>query len=241
MTAALAHSNRISALETTVSGTGWDDDYPVTEIQTRYLFKVAKTTGNSATITIDLGSALPVAFVALCHHTLPAGSTVRVQGGDYDSTALTIYDGHDYAIPFAEETAQNWTITIASSAPFELGRVFIGQMFQPEANFSYGYSDGLETTSTSVQALGGQEFFDIRAVRRTWSGTFEWLTFEEADQFKAIMRQSDISSEVYFLQDASATSGQGENWWLARFKELSAVAHPYPTVKSVPMQLAELL
>lgn len=241
MTAALAHSNRISALETTVSGTGWDDDYPVTEVQTKYLFKVAKTTGNNATIEIDLGSALPVAFVALCHHTLAAGSTVRVQGAAFDSGVVTIYDGQDYALPMAEETAQSWTITIASSAPFELGRVFIGQLFEPEANFSYGYSDGLETTSTSVQALGGQEFFDIRAVRRVWSGTFEWLTFEEADDFKAIMRQSDISSEVYFLQDASATSGQGENWWLARFKELSAVSHPYPTVKSVPMQLAELL
>lgn len=241
MTAALAHSNRISSLETTVSGTGWDEDYPVTEVQSRYLFKTAKTTGNSATITIDLGAALPIAFVAILHHTLAAGSTVRVQGGAFDSGVVTIYDGQDYALPLAEETAQNWTITMASSAPFELGRVFIGQLFQPEANFGYGYSDGLETTSTSVQALGGQEFFDIRAVRRTWSGTFEWLTFEEADQFKAVMRSSDISAEVYFLQDAGATSGQGENWWLARFKELSAVAHPYPTVKSVPMQLAELL
>ena len=241
MTAALAHSNRISALETTVTGTGWDEDYPVTEVQSRYLFKVAKTTSNSATIVIDLGSALPVAFLALCHHTLAAGSTVRVQGGAFDSGVVSVYPGQDYALPFAQETAQTWTITIASSAPFEIGRVFIGQLFEPEANFSYGYSDGLETTSTAVQALGGQEFFDIRAVRRVWSGTFEWLTFEEADAFKAIMRSSDISSEVYFMQDASATTGQGETWWLARFKELSAIAHPYPTVKSVPMQLAELL
>lgn len=241
MTAALAHSNRISAIETTVTGAGWDEDYPVEEVQSRYLFKVAKTTGNSATIVVALGSALPIAFVALCHHTLAADATVRVQGGDYDSTALTVYPGQDYALPFAEETAQTWTITIASSAPFEIGRVFIGHVFQPEANFSYGYSDGLETTSTAVQALGGQEFFDIRAVRRTWSGTFEWLTFAEADAFKAIMRQSDISSEVYFMQDVTATTGQGETWWLARFKELSSIAHPYPTVKSVPMQLAELL
>jgi hypothetical protein len=241
MTAALAHSNLISALATTVSGTGWDAAYPVTEVQSRYLFKRAKTTGNSATIVIDLGSALPVAFLALCHHTLAADSTVRVQGGAFDTGVVTIYPGQDYALPFAEETAQTWTITIINSAPFEIGRVFIGQTFQPDANFSYGYSDGLETTSTAVQALGGQEFFDIRAVRRVWSGTFEWLTFAEADAFKAIMRQSDISSEVYFMQDASATTGRGETWWLARFQELSAVAHPYPTVKSVPMQLAELL
>jgi hypothetical protein len=241
MALALGHTNLIGALATVVGGSGWITDYPVTEIQSRYLFKRAKSTGNSATITIDLGAASEVGVVALLSHTLSAAATVRVQGGAFDSGVVTIYPGTDYAVVIAPETAQNWTITIADSAPFEVGRVFIGQMFSPATCVSWGYSDGLETTSSSVQALGGAEYFDIRAVRRNWSGTWEWLTQSEADEFKALMRRSDISGEVFFMLDADATSGQGETWWLGRFRQLSAIAHPYPLQYGVPVEVVGLL
>lgn len=241
MALALGHTNLISAIETTVGGTGWDTDYPVTEIQSRYLFKRAKSAGNSATITIDLGAASEVGVVALLSHTLSASATVQVAGGTFDSGADTIYAGTDYAVVVPDESAQNWTITIADSAPFEVGRVFIGGKFQPATCVSWGYSDGLETTSSSVQALGGAEYFDIRAVRRSWSGTWEWLTQSEADEFKALMRRSDISGEVFFMRDIDATTGQGETWWLGRFRQLSAIAHPYPLQYGVPVEVVELL
>jgi hypothetical protein len=241
MALALGHTNLIGALATVVGGSGWDTDYPVTEVQSRYLFKRAKSTGNSATITIDLGAASEVGVVALLSHTLSAAATVRVQGGAFDSGVVTIYPGTDYAVVIAPETAQNWTITIADSAPFEIGRVFIGQKFQPSTCVSWGYSDGLETTSNVVEALGGNEYFDIRSVKRYWRGSWEWLTQAEADEFKALMRRSDISGEVFFMLDADATSGQGETWWLGRFRQLSAIAHPYPLQYGVPVEVVELL
>jgi hypothetical protein len=78
-------------------------------------------------------------------------------------------------------------------------------------------------------------------VRRNWSGSWEWLTQAEADEFKALMRSSDISGEVFFMRDADATSGQGESWWLGRFRQLSAIAHPYPLQYGVPVEVVELL
>lgn len=239
MAVVLGHTNLID--DATLGGTGWETDYPVDNLQDRYLFKRAKSSGNSATITLDLGSAQAVGIVALCRHTLSAAATVRVSGGAFDSGIVTIYPGADYAILIATETAQNWTIEIDDAAPFELGRVFIGATFQPANCVDWGTATGLETTSNVVQSLGGNDFFDIRSVRRIWSGQWSWLDDAEAYDILNIMRRSDISSEVFFVGDSDLTSGQGEAWYLGRFKELSSVAYPYLDTYSVPIQISELL
>lgn len=239
MTAILGYGNLIDSA--TVTGSGWDTNYPVTAVQNPRLFRKARTTANSATISITLPTAAPIGVIALCAHSMPAGTTVRVQGGAFDSGVVAIYPGDDYALAIAPETASAWTITIASSAIFDIGRVFIGRAFQPATCVDWGFSTGFESSSTIVEALAGPEYADIRSVRRVWSGQFSWLTTAEAATFSSVMRSSDISGEVFWLPRSELTTGQGEAWFLGRFKQLSALAYPYLDVYSVPVEISELL
>lgn len=240
MAAILGYGNRIDSA--TLSGGSWETDYPITHLQNKRLFKKAKSTTTGATIVVTLPSATAIGVVALCTHNLTGAATVRVQGGAFDSGTDTIYPGEDYAVATGGEVAAEWTITVAgNAAAVEIGRVFIGPAFQPSTCVDWGFSHGVESTSQVVQALSGPEYSDIRPVRRVWQGQFSWLTTAEAATFLSAMRTSDISGEVFWMPRSDLTTGQGEFWFLGRFKQLSPIQYPYLDVHSVPLEISELL
>lgn len=240
MTAILGYSNLIDSA--TLSGGSWETDYPITNLQNRRLFKKAKSTSGGATISIALSGATAIGVVALCAHNLSGAATVRVQGGAFDSGAVTVYAGHDYAVDTLGTSSASWTITIAGNgSAVEIGRVFIGPGFKPATCVDWGYSEGLESSSTVIEALAGPEYSDIRSVRRTWTGQFSWLTDAEAAEIHTAMRLSDISSEVFWMPRSDMTTGQGDAWFLGRFRQLNAISYPYRDQHSVAVEISELL
>lgn len=240
MASILGYNNLID--DATLSGGSWETDYPIANLQNRRLFKKAKSTSGGATIVVTLPAATAIGVVALCAHNLSGAATVRVQGGTFDSGAATVYAGHDYAVDTDGESAAEWTITVAGNgSAVEIGRVFIGLGFKPATCVDWGFSRGFESSSNIVEALAGPEYADIRAVRRTWSGQFSWLTDAEASEFSVAMRLSDISGEVFWMPRSDLTTGQGESWFLGRFKQLNPIAYPYLDQHSVAVEISELL
>ena len=206
---------------------------------------IYKQTSLGGYIDIDLGTAKSIGVIAVIAHTQASG-TIRVQGGAsagsgsaYDSTALAIYSGSDYAITFEPASARYWRITW--SEQMSCGRVFIGPRFKPANNFDWGPSFARESDSVVGKALSGMEFGDKRPSRRVWRGAFSWLTPAEADAFDTLMASADITDEVYWIEEETDTTYRGKRWFLGRFRTLSPIEYPYLNVHKVGVEIGELL
>lgn len=213
-------------------------------VKTRYLAQKASA-GAGAYLDIDLGSAKSIGVVAAIAHTQASG-TIRVQGGAsagsgsaYDSTALAIYSGSDYAITFTPASARYWRITF--SAASTIGRVFIGPRFKTATNMDWNPSFSRESRSVIGEALSGMEFGDKRNSRRVWRGAFSWLTPAEADAFDTMQEAADITDEVYWIEEESDVTYRGKRWFLGRFRQLSPIEYPYLNIHKVGIEIGELL
>lgn len=255
MATVLGYSNQIDFA--TLSGGSWNASYPLTNLQNRYLSKAARSNNlllASTTFTLDLGRLQRIGMVALISHNFTRDATVRLQGSNvsdfsvllYDSSALPIYAGSDYAITFPQVESRYWRVTVYdpsnTNGYIAIGRVFIGWRFKPTNNIDWAPSLSLESGTQVKQALGGPEYFEERPNRRLWQGKWSWLNdFEAYNVYMAIQRGTDISREVYFMEDDTETDYRHQRWFLARFRSLSAIEWPYVSQHSVGVEIGELL
>jgi hypothetical protein len=214
-----------------------DPDFPITNIQTRYHGQRARFTSTSATITLTIGSNIGALAVAgnLTRDAVLTFTCGSYASGDTGATAV--------AIP-ADVESTSATITINDPGNPDgyvaVGRVFAGPAWRPATCVDWGMRIGLESRSEVSESLGGVEFFNKRRNRRTWSGTWGWLTADEAwDGLFAIQQQSDVWGEVAFIGDDA--DPRRDNAFLARFKELSAVEYPYPLINAMAVNVQEML
>ena len=250
----LGYANQVD--DAPVSGGSWTASYPLTNIKTRYLFQRARSTdalATSSTMVIDTGENQTIGLVALVRHNISTNGTVRIRGYtdsgltelEYDSTALDVYAGEDFAHAFTPTAARYWQIVISDTgnadAYIEIGRVFIGWRFEPEVCVDWGLNIGVESQTTVMQSLAGPEFFDSRPNRRIVSGQWSWLTQAEAHGvYLQIQRQQDIEKEVFAMMDPD-TSYPDQMWFLGRFRTLNAIEWPYLDRHSVGFEISEVL
>ncbi len=255
MAAVLGYANQID--DGTVSGGSWNSSYPLANVKTPYLYQKARTSNTLATssvIIVDCATAQTLGVMALVSHNLTINATVEITASDYsdfsvlsyDSGSLNVYAHTDFATSFTPVAARYWKISISDTGNgdgyIEIGRVFLGWQFKPGINIDFGVSIGVESDTSSLRALGGPDYFDSRPNRRSWRGTWSWLTEQEAYAVMVeIMRQQDIEREVYLMEDDEDTSYRAERWFLARFATLSAIEWPYLTYHSVGVELTEVI
>jgi len=238
MAAVIGYGNLIDTA--TLSGTVTN----AANVKTRYLAQKASA-GAGAYLDIDLGTAQSIGVVAVVAHTQASG-TIRIQGGSsagsgsaYDSTALAIYSGSDYAATFTPASARYWRITFSAASTF--GRVFIGPRFKPTNNIDWNGGIELETKTAVQESFSGMEFFDERSQRRVWRGALSWLTPAEANAWINLQKATDISREVYWIEDDADTNYRGNRWFLGRFRTLSAIEYPYLNIHKAGIEIGELL
>ncbi len=250
----LGYANQVD--DAPVSGGSWETDYPLTNIKTRYLYQRARSTDDlatSSTMVIDTGENQTIGVVALVRHNISTNGTVRIRGYEdsglttlaYDSTALPVYAGDDFAHAFTPTAARYWQIVIDDGGNpddyIEIGRVFIGWRFDPETCIDWGASIGVESKTEVMEALAGPEYFDSRPNRRIVSGQWSWLTQAEAHGvYLNIMRQQDVEKEVFVMLDPT-TNYPDQVWFLGRFRTLNAIEWPYLDRHSVGVEIGEVL
>ena len=255
MTCVLGYSNQIDI--SALSGGSWNTNYPLANLQNRYLWQKARSNNalaGSTVLDIALVSVQKIGVIALSRHNFSDIATVRIQASSsatmspllYDSGAETIYSGTDYAKSFPSIEARYWRISIVDTANvngfIEFGRVFIGWRFSPTNNIDWNASFAVESTTNVVQALAGPEYFDERPNRRVWQGKWSWLDDYEAYRVMlTIQRSQDISREVYLIEDDTDVSYRDLRSFLGRFKQLSAIEWPYVSQHSVGVEISEVL
>jgi hypothetical protein len=255
MATVLGYSNQIDFA--TLSGGSWNASYPLTNLKNRYLNQGARSNNllaASTVIDIDLGQLQRIGLVALVNHNLTELATVRVVGSSsasmspvlYDSGAEAVYRGSDFAKTFPWVECRYWRITISdptnTNGFVSVGRVFIGWRFAPTNNIDWSPSISVESDTQVKKALGGPEFFEERPNRRVWQGKWSWLNdYEAYTVYLAIQRATDISREVYLIEDDQDADFRHQRCFLGRFRQLSAIEFPYVNQHSVGIEIGELL
>ena len=138
-----------------------------------------------------------------------------------------------YQIEFFDSTNTNGYV--------ELGRIFVGQTYQPVLNMNLGASIGYESPTIIDTAMSGAEFFDRRESFRVAQFTLDHLTYAESILNNDIMKISGTDLEVLYIWDSSDELNLQRRSFLGRLKALSPISQPYNTRYQTTYEIKELL
>lgn len=119
------------------------------------------------------------------------------------------------------------TDTANSAGYLEIGRLFVGRVFQPAKNPEYGAASLALTSRTElVEAFDGTPYFTYKKPRYSIPAAFKWLTQDEAMRALDIQAIADVSGEVLVIWDPTDVA----YWWrrqlFGRLKQLDPIQYP---------------
>src|SRR5215213_1463268 len=237
--AAIAFLNLSDATAAVIGATTEATLMPVSNLKQSHVARKYRSTGNSTTITINLGSQQNVDTVALMGLNLTVAGTVRVRvtnSGDvtqYDTGTVggvvdPSYGMYVGAIPSVVSVQYVYiTLSDATLSYIEAGRVFVGLRHSFDGNFAPGWSRRYVDRSRSTESRGGQLYVDRDNTYREFDLTFEWVTDAELTAFvEPLDRISGTHSDVLLMTDPAATNmGRFSVWGL--LTEISPIVQPY--------------
>lgn len=151
------------------------------------------------------------------------GTVGTGENGEY--TPLAVHFADDNYIP---ECAEIEIVDPANEAGYvEIGRIFMGQVWQPIYNLSFDSGHGLQDTTPITEALDQTEYFDVQRQRRTFTGTLNFLNEAEDAYVTRMRRTLGISGEMIFTKDLTQDFYFFERTFLCRFRESSVITHPF--------------
>jgi hypothetical protein len=145
----------------------------------------------------------------------------------------TIASAQYYQIEFFDSTNTDGYV--------ELGRIFVGAIYQPTLNMSLGASIGDETNTIVDVALSGAEFFDRRTSYRVAQFTLDHLTYNESIINGDIIKISGVDAEVLYIYDDNTALDLHRRAFLGRLRALSPISQPYNTRYQTTYEIKELL
>lgn len=191
---------------------------PASEVQTYPRTRRWRSAAAAAHLDLTLAAATAIQGLALADHNLPATGTITLTGWSnaiggtvvYGPTVLDAWPGqtipagalatrvHLLAAPV---TARYWRVAFAGTglAYIELGRLFLGPIWQPDSGVAWGGSHGVTHRSTAAESPGGQVSGTWRPPRRTWSGDIEYLADAEQEALDTIHRSAGPLRPMFAL------------------------------------------
>jgi len=144
-----------------------------------------------------------------------------------------IADAQYYQIEFFDSTNTDGYV--------ELGRIFVGSIYQPTLNMNLGASIGDETTTVIDTAISGAEYFDRRTSSRVARFTLDHLDYAESIINGDIIKISGTDAEVLYIYDDSTALNLNRRAFLGRLQTLSPIQQPYNTRFQTTYEIKELL
>lgn len=170
----------------------------------------------------------------------------RYWTGRYTSEEIAGYTPALIHVLDATIQAQFWKVELNDASNtagyLQIGRLFIGDAWQPRINMEYGASLAWETTTQLQEALSGAEFFDRRRPRRI--ARFVTGSLDEGEAMASVFemqRRMGIDGEVIFVYDPADTLHALRRRFMGRLRQLSAIEHPFPAIHSTGWEIQELL
>lgn len=121
-----------------------------------------------------------------------------------------------YPMKFIHDVGSNilaryWRVQITDTANaagyFQLARLFLGPIWSPEFNYSYGASVRWESTTREERSLGGALYFDERTPLRVFDFSVDMIADSFAyGRWLDLQRTHGISDEMLVIPDAGDTT-----------------------------------
>lgn len=141
--------------------------------------------------------------------------------------------------------AKSWLIELDDRANpagyIQIGRTYLGSVFSPIYNYSYGASFGTESRTQLDEADSGAKTSARRIARRSFTAKLDWLSKNEEMRWLDIQRVMDVDEPLIFSRDPDDTFNSFRSTFLATFAQLDKIEHPYPNTHAVPVNFLEVL
>lgn len=148
-------------------------------------------------------------------------------------------------IPTASVSEQYYQVEFFDSGNadgyVQLGRVFVGAIYQPTYNMNVGASIGYETGTLIDSAISGAEYFDRRESYRVARFTLADMDSNEAALNNDIQKICGTDAEVLFVYDPNDEVNLYRRSFLGRIRSLSPIEQPYATRFATSYEIKELL
>jgi len=189
-------------------------NFPASNVRHRWHTKYWESTGDSGEwLLLDAGSAISALAFAIKNHNFTVNATVKIQGNSVNDWASPPFEqalniNSDIMTEFFTETQshQYWRLYIDDSSNpdgvVRVGRIFLGGYFEPERNFSIGYSYVHEDPSLVMLSEGGQLSSIIRPKFRRFVYQFVALRDSDVDTFKSIYEGKGLTGNFFVCEDA---------------------------------------
>lgn len=192
---------------------------PALNITSPVVQKVWRALTTTPTLDIDFGASASIDVLALFGLSMIAGDTVRhklsnvSQGATdvLDTGAINcgVIDGYFQHVRLlnAPVTARYWTIVFSAASRsaegyVDIGRAWAGLLWEPDINFSYGWSRGwIDTADVPRAKRSGVAFPSEGATYRKISVTYEQLGDTESDEAAEIDRVCGRHQQLIFIPD----------------------------------------
>jgi hypothetical protein len=166
-------------------------------------------------------------------------------GGKYSQEEITGFTATLTHVLPLNQTCRYWRIdfddTTNSAGYVQWGRIFIGPVWQPAVNMSWGASLAWETDTEVGKSLSGSESFDYKQPYRVSRYKLEAMSRDEglANAYE-LQRRAGIDKEVMWVEDPDATFHALRTRFLGRLRTLSPIEYPYFDNNVTAFEIKEL-
>lgn len=125
-----------------------------------------------------------------------------------------------------------------------IGRLFLGDVWMPEYNISYGVQYGFQI-GTEFETAGDAdqtEYADIKTPKRTVNLSLDWLGEEEGfSRIMTMQRRQGLHGEILYAESTSAGQAAFSTTFIGRQVSVNPLAHPYYDIYTNAISLQEIL
>lgn len=150
-----------------------------------------------------------------------------------------------YTFPSAKQ-ARYWKTEITdpnnSAGYVELGRLWLGEAFEPTVDIAYDNALGYESRDLTEESLGGVVWGEKRTARRVCSVSFPKISREERRTALRMQRVLGTTGELLWIADSSATmEDMLHESFPATIRTADPLTNPYHNNYEMPLELQEII
>lgn len=132
--------------------------------------------------------------------------------------------------------------TTNSDGYVQIGRIFIGDGWQPKINMDYGAALSWNTDTDIIQAKSGAEYFNRATPYRSITFKLSNMELDEAIGVGFdLTKRAGIDKECFFIFDPENETHSISRRFLCRLRKLSPIEYPYFDRQSMAFELKELI
>lgn len=230
---------------------------PVGNVTDPIIGKVWRALATTAYLQVDLGEARDIDFLILAGLTMEAADTIRLRigtsigGGQlYDSTAVASNVDSEYGIWAAEPVFSGQSaryVRLDFSVPsratetyFDVGRLWIGDAFEPRYSATYGYEEEwLDFSNITFGERSGTAFPRRNYQKRRLSFALDLLSETEAlDEMREMSRAAGLTNQVACIPKPGG-SRVNQEAVIGRFSQTSPIRYPNINIFSKVFEILE--